>query len=256
MLQNTEEEFEIHERWFTLKDQEIVEPAQRSPEWFARRKGKLSGSKLSQFLFIKSQEDRVKFYEEVFEGRKRDPFTAEQQSWMSWGTKHEDTAMRILLTNVQNMYGMEAPMVQHSSIQWLASSPDGFYEFFDDSGAVYEQGVVEIKCPAKTKKATKKPTYYYIMQTYLEMACSGRDKVIFCSWGKDKCRAWRMTWDDELWGVLSTLIHDFRVTKTDKALSFDDWKLLQYRLLEACHRICDEATPLHEGDGWDSEYVE
>ena len=58
---------------FSLKDQGITEPEQRSPEWFERRRNKLTGSKLSQFLFIKTQDERVQLFEEVFEGRKRSP---------------------------------------------------------------------------------------------------------------------------------------------------------------------------------------
>ena len=73
-----------HDRFFSLQDQCIYEPPQRTPEWFALR-APLSGSKLSNFLFCKDDEERVKWYEEVFEGRQRDPFTEEQKGWMEWG---------------------------------------------------------------------------------------------------------------------------------------------------------------------------
>ncbi len=240
-----------HDRFFSLGDQDIKEPEQRSPEWFARRKGKLSGSKLSNFMFIKSEAELTKMYEEVFEGRKKDPFTEEQQKWMQWGCEHEDTALKCLLDNTPNLYAMEAPMVQHTTIPWMASSPDGFYEFFDENGDVYEDGCIEIKCPAKKKKCNTKPTYYYIPQTYLEMGCSGKNKVIFCSWGPDNCKAWKMQWTDDVWVPLSQMIHDFKVRKTDKALPFDEWKILQHNLLMACHNVCDNASePMHPPEGW------
>ena len=244
----------LHDRFFSLKDQNITEPEQRSPEWFERRRNKLTGSKLSQFLFIKTQDDRVKLYEEVFEGRKRSPFTDEQQKWVKWGCDHEDHALKVLLDNAPNMYAMEAPMVQHSSCTWVASSPDGFYELVDDIGNVYEKGCIEIKCPGKKKKANTKPTYYYVLQMYLEMACSGNDKVIFCSWGPDACRAWKLEWNNELWELLSTMMDDLKNTKSSRALPFDKWSMLQYRLKSACHSACNEATPLFEGDGWDPQF--
>ena len=104
------------------------------------------------------------------------------------------------------------------------------------------------------KKANTKPTYYYVLQMYLEMACSGKDKVIFCSWGPDACRAWKLKWNDELWELLSTMMDDLKNTKSSRALPFDQWSMLQYRLKSACHSACNEATPLFEGDGWDPQF--
>lgn len=246
----------LHDRFFSLQDQGIKQPEQRSPEWFEARKNKLTGSKLSQFLFIKSQDERVELYEQVFEGRKRAPFTAEQQKWVQWGCEHEDHALKVMLDNIPNMLAMEAPMVQHSTCKWIASSPDGFYELNDAIGNAFEKGCIEIKCPGKKRKANTKPTYYYVLQMYLEMACSGNDKVIFCSWGPDACRAWKLHWNDELWGMLCAMMEDLKNTKTAKALSWEDWNVLQYRLKTACHNACNEATPLFEGDGWDPQYTE
>lgn len=240
----------LHDRFFSLDDQGIVEPAQKSPEWFARRKGKLSGSKFSQLLFLNTQEDRMKYYEEVFEGRPKSPFPEHVKKYMNWGNEHEDTAMAVLLQNMPNMYAMEAPMVQHSEIPWLASSPDGFYELFDSVGNTYEKGCIEIKCPAKKKKANDKPTYYYVPQMFMEMACSGNNKVIFCSWGLDTCRAWKMEWTDDVWVPLSNLIMEFKNSKKGEA-SWETYKVLQYRLKRACMDLCNNATPLFEGNGWD-----
>ena len=85
-----------HERFFSLADQNIREPEQRSKEWFERRKHKITGSKLSQWLFCDTDEDRIRLYEETFEGRKKPPFPEEAKKYMAWGTKNEDTAMESL----------------------------------------------------------------------------------------------------------------------------------------------------------------
>ena len=144
-----------HERFFSLTQQGINEPQQRTPEWFEKRKNKLSGSKLSNFLFCKTDEERLIWYEEVFEGRKKPPFTDEQLDYMAWGSKHEDTAMLAFLERKQDIMAFEAPHVQHNSVEWLSATPDGFYQIFDTSEEdlkITDQGILEIKCPGKSKK--------------------------------------------------------------------------------------------------------
>lgn len=237
-----------HERFYSLADQNIKEPIQRSREWFERRKGKLSGSKLSQFLFCDSDEDRIRFYEETFEGRKKPPFPDEAKKYMLWGTEHEDTAMETLLDHMPNIITMEAPMVQHSTVKYLAASPDGFFEDLSTG----DKGIVEIKCPGKRKKANGKVTYYYVPQMYLEMACSGKRQAMFCSWGLDCCRAWTLKWDDKMWASLCHMFDVFRRTKDPtNAATHEDFVLAQYNLKKNCHRVVENATLLcATDDGW------
>tara|TARA_B100000902_G_scaffold390803_1_gene440367 strand:- start:1129 stop:1872 length:744 start_codon:yes stop_codon:yes gene_type:complete len=237
-----------HDRFFNLQDQNIIEPAQRSREWFERRKGKLSGSKLSQFIFCDTNEDRVRMYEEIFEGRKKPPFPEEAKKYMLWGTEHEDTAMKTLLDHMPNIITMEAPMVQHTQVKYLAASPDGFFENMETG----DRGIVEIKCPGKRKKANSKVTYYYVPQMYLEMACSGKRQALFCSWGLDTCRAWMLQWDDEMWASLSNMFDVFRRTKDPtNTATWEDFTLAQYNLKKNCHRCVDNATLLcSSSEGW------
>lgn len=240
----------IHPRFYSLQEQDIRVPAQRTPEWFDMRRGKLSGSKLSNFLFIKSLDEAVTMYKEVFEGQKKPEFTAEQKSWCDWGSKHEDEAMYNLLENLNDIYVFEAPMVQHSETIFLASSPDGFYEKYDKRGECIESGVVEIKCPAKAKKASTKVTYYYVPQMYMEMACSGRTTAIFCSWGPKKTRAWKLRWDDNVWCKLCDTIDVFRNIKNYE--TYDKFGLSQFHLKRACHQAVEDAELLGE---WDSAKI-
>ena len=240
-----------HERFFSLTDQGIEEPAQRTPAWFAMRKGRLSGSKLSRFLFCKTDEERIAFYEEVFEARERPPFTAEQLGWMAWGSKHEDTALKEFLIRKPDIVAYEAPCVLHGSIPWLSSTPDGFYEIFDSSKeemVVLDTGIIEIKCPAKSKKCNTKVTYYYVPQMFLEMCVSDHKNAIFVSWGPKMLRAWRFEWDDEYWRVLSNMMDNFKNTKNGS--DYESFQRCQFELRRECHRIADNAKPLFKGDGW------
>ena len=234
-----------HERFFSLADQNIREPEQRSKEWFERRKHKITGSKLSQWLFCDTDEDRIRLYEETFEGRKKPPFPEEAKKYMAWGTANEDTAMESLLNHVPDLLTMEAPMIQHTSIPYLAASPDGFFELGD------ERGIVEIKCPGKTKKANKRVTWYYVPQMYLEMACSGRKTAMFVSWGQDTCRAWRLFWDEDMWAALSMMIDVFMRTKDpSNVATYDDFLQAQFNLKKNCLRCVDNATAVSPDEGW------
>lgn len=239
-----------HERFHSLDDQGIKVPKQRSQEWFFMRKGKLSGSKLSQFLFLKSFEEYKIFYEEIWEGRQKPAFTEEQKEWVKWGCDNEDTAMEQLLRNVPDIVAFEAPMVQHNEVIYLASSPDGFYDQYKN-GEVVETGIIEIKCPGKRKCASTNVTYYYVPQMYMEMACSGRRNAIFCSWGPKYTRAWKIKWDDNVWNALCIMIETFRQIKTGEET--DVWNKLQmcqFHLKRLCHQVVDSAIPLHDGSGW------
>lgn len=241
-----------HNRFYSLQDQGIKVPKQRSPEWFHMRKGKLSGSKLSQFLFIDTIDDFIIMFEEIWEGRKKPAFTEEQKKWVEWGCKYEDTAMENLLNNVKDIYVFEAPMVQHGDVLYLSASPDGFYDQFDPvTNEVIETGIIEIKCPGKKKKASTNVTYYYVPQMYMEMAVSGRRNAIFCSWGPKTTRAWKIKWDDNVWNALCCMIDQFRNVKHgDKLKNWEKLQMCQFHLKRLCHQVVDSALPLHTDKGW------
>ena len=239
-----------HERFFSLQDQCIYEPPQRTPEWFALR-APLSGSKLSNFLFCKDDEERIKWYEEVFEGRKRDPFTEEQKGWMEWGRDHEDGALVEFLNKMTNVMAFEAPCQKHSSCDWLSATPDGLYQIYDENAddlVVFEEGIIEIKCPARLKKCNTKVTYYYVPQMFLEMACTGKKKAIFISWGPKMLRAWKIEWSDEYWRILCNMMYNFKETKTGS--DYDSFRMCQFDLKRECHRVVSQSVPLHPGKGW------
>lgn len=239
-----------HDRFFSLADQQIQEPEQRTPAWFEARKNKLTGSKLASLMFCDSDDDRIRIYEEIFEGRKKEPFPEQAKQYMKWGQDHEDIALGSILNHMPNIVAFEAPMVQHSSCNYLAASPDGLFENTDTG----EEGIIEIKCPAKKKKASTTVTYYYVPQMYLEMACAGRRKAMFISWGLDYTRAWQLDWDDDMWQCLCDMIDTFKRTKEGK--TWDDFSLAQYKLRQACNKCVENAKPLHQESGWPTASAE
>ena len=97
---------------------------QLTPEWFAQRKGRLTGSKLSNFFFIKTKEEYDNYYAVVFEGAPREPFSDQAKVYMQYGRDHEDVAICSFLNDapktVGDIYFAEAPF---TSTQTPLSEP-------------------------------------------------------------------------------------------------------------------------------------
>lgn len=221
---------------------------QLSDEWFKQRKGRLTGSKLSNFCFIKDEEEYNDYYGIVFEGKPKPPFTAQQLGYMEYGRKHEDVAVCAFLDDapeqVGDIYIAESPFYRHSDPS-VGASPDGTYAIFNE-GAIVEEGVIEIKCPGKPpNRPYTKWKYYYVPQTYWECACTGHRNIITISWGPRNMRAWRYKWDDEYWNILCNIVKAFV-----NHVPYEEFSNLQADLIEASHRVAENATPLHTGTGW------
>tara|TARA_B110000977_G_scaffold191313_1_gene263239 strand:+ start:119 stop:1147 length:1029 start_codon:yes stop_codon:yes gene_type:complete len=222
---------------------------QLTPEWFQQRKGRLTGSKLSNFCFIKTEEEYDNYFAVVFEGAPREPFSDQAKGYMQWGRDHEDVAICNFLDvapkTLGDIYFAESPFFKHSDPS-LGASPDGTYAIYGEDGKIVEEGVVEVKCPGK---APNRPyphwKYYYVMQTFWECACAGHKNVIAISWGPRNMRAWRYSWDDAYWKVLSNIVTGFR-----NHVPYEEFKVLQAELIAASNAICDKAENLHPGKGW------
>lgn len=132
----------------------------------------------------------------------------------------------------------EAPFFAHE-ISYLGASPDGIYAIYDGD-KIKEQGVIEVKCPAKQRRPYSKFKHYYIAQTYAEMACSGLRSTIAISWGPRNMRVWRWRWDDEVWNVVSNIIEGFRLH-----VPYDQFRELQHDLEVVSYKVSKEAECLH-----------
>ena len=120
----------------------ISEVEQKSPEWLQERLGKITGTLSKKVhgrewknLIYHMIDDEVNGYIENFGFESDD---------MAWGNMQEPFARaereRILGVKIQ-----EAGLLINETHDWIAISPDGFYE--DEKGIVYE----EFKCPTTAK---------------------------------------------------------------------------------------------------------
>ena len=227
----------------SLEEQNLDVPEQRTPAWFKLRKNRLTGSRLSEFNFINTEERLRQYYDIIFNGGKKDPFTEEQLGWMKYGVENEPIATECFVKAFPEYVILECPFYPHSD-EKIGASPDGeYYKVVD--GKVVETGIIEIKTPAKTKRPYPKVKDYYISQMYFEMAVTGERNAIFISWGPRCMRAWKLVWDDHYWQCLSNLLHGFN----DPKLPFETFLDLKHALLDAQQVVIENSIPLHQGKG-------
>lgn len=221
---------------------------QLSDEWFNMRSGRLTGSKLSNFLFIKDESEYNDYYEIIYKGRVKPPFSKEALGYMAYGREHEDVAICSFLNDapeyVGDIYIAESPFYKHTE-PTVGASPDGTYAIYKD-GNIVEEGVIEIKCPGKPpNRPYSKWKHYYVPQTYWEMSCTGHRNVIAISWGPRNMRAWRYRWDDNYWHILCNIVKAFQ-----SHVPYSEFLELQCDLIDASHKIVKNAEPLHPEKGW------
>lgn len=226
-----------------LKLQHGIE--QCTPAWFKQRKGRLTGSKYTNFYFINSEEEYEAYWQQVWAGGPRKPFSDEAKGYMEYGKTHEDIALSFFLEqrSIGDIYVAEAPFFRHT-LDYLGASPDGIYAIYDGKD-IKEQGVIEIKCPAKHRRPYAHFKHYYVAQTYAEMACSGLRNTIAISWGPRNMRAWRWKWDEKVWNVVSNIIEGFRTH-----VPYAQFKELQHELETVSHAVSNNAECLHQGSGF------
>lgn len=176
---------------------------QRSAEWFAERRGKFTGSQISN-LMVRGQSKSEIFgksalgyiakvaMERVFDPSTLTEYDREQfdrindtatTAVMQWGIDHEDEA-RSLISLCEPYDVIECGSIAHPSMPFFAASPDALLQDGDKTG------VLEIKCPklstygeytlnitdAESLKKLK-PEYYW--QVVAEMAVTDSEFAVF-----------------------------------------------------------------------------
>lgn len=152
---------------------------QRTPEWFAARLGKVTGSRVAD-LMAKTKSgysaSRANYMAELICER----LTGEQaerfsNAAMQWGTDCEPQAREAyaFLTDAEVL---EAGLVIHPAIADFGASPDGL---------IGDAGLIEIKCPntathIETLLSETVPAKY-VTQMQAQMACTGRAWCDFVS---------------------------------------------------------------------------
>jgi putative phage-type endonuclease len=157
----------------------MSEIEQGTPEWFAARLGKATGSRIADIIaktktgYSTSRANyAAQLVCERLTGKVAESFT---NAAMQWGTETEPLARAAYEVKTGEMVD-QVGFVDHPSIENSGASPDGLVGLF---------GMLEIKCPntathIETLLSQQVPTKY-ITQMQWQMACAGRQWCDFVS---------------------------------------------------------------------------
>ena len=147
---------------------------QRSPEWFAARKGRVTGSVVGAILGLSPYMSR----DDVMRAMVRDYHGAESEFEgnvaTQWGVFHEAGAIQDFQMDTGRKV-VECGFFEHE--EWLGASPDGL---------IGDDALIEVKCPfgkrdgGEHKSIDDLPHYYAQMQ--VQMFVTGRKMTYFWQW--------------------------------------------------------------------------
>ncbi|XP_076892528.1 uncharacterized protein LOC143544279 [Bidens hawaiensis] len=185
-------------------------PAQRSEEWFALRRDKLTTSAFSTALgFWKGKRRYELWHEKVFVTDMESMIIPEAIRAMEWGVNNELKAIE----SYKNITGREVSLLgfathSQSKFDWIGASPDGLLGCFPNLG------ILEVKCPFNKGKPelalpwTKMP-YYYMPQVQGQMEVLDRNWVDLYCWTLNGSTIFRVCRDREYWSLIHGILREF-----------------------------------------------
>lgn len=154
---------------------------QRSEEWFAARRGKVTASKVGDILatirngnWAASRRNyAAQLITERLTGKDPEPYTNE---YIQWGIEQEVPA-REAYTKKTGSFVTEVGFIDHPTIALAGASPDGLVD---------DDGLIEIKCPTTATHIERvlgaEIPEAYRLQMLWQMACTGRQWCDFVSY--------------------------------------------------------------------------
>jgi len=241
-------EVEMSERFCALGDDDALphilealdQTPQRTPAWFKRRSHRLSGSKLSQLLFIQDADQLAVYREEVLGLRPRPPLDERGKKNVKWGIGNEPNATATTMHHMKDIRVWDMGFEIHPTHEWFGSSPDGVVHW---PGLGY--GALEIKCSTKINaKGVNVPHQgvpaYYIGQLHAEMRCMPIANVnwtLFVSWSTSKTKMYMVHFDEAYFAILWDVMIDFMAGD----MPFEAWKAKQDMLRAAGTEVARKA---------------
>ena len=168
---NKKNEMIYSERKEKLKKLKLLDlPEQRSPEWYAMRKEKLTASSIASAIgkcHFTTREELIlsKIEDKPYESN---PIT-------EWGVKYEDIAI-LFYEELYNVKVVYFGLIPHPTFKAFGASPDGICD--DTGNDEYVSRMVEIKCPPK-RKFTKTCPPHYLMQVQGQLEVCDLDHCDF-----------------------------------------------------------------------------
>jgi putative phage-type endonuclease len=154
---------------------------QRSEEWFAARKSRITGSMVGAILGLDPNCTRDEAMRRMVRAHHGLPSEFVGNIATQWGVMHEQEAKEEFEYE-NKVEVLPASFVVHPELTWLGASPDGY---------VFEDWLLEVKCPfglrdklppIPFKTVEEQPHYHAQMQ--IQMFVTGRVACYFWQWTK------------------------------------------------------------------------
>jgi len=243
----------------------IKYPAQRSPEWYIQRDGKITASDAGVVIGENKYEQPYR----MIVKKTRETFQNNEATYH--GKKYEDIA-KLVYEYRTNVQVKEFGMVEHPTVKCIGASPDGIVTPYKNDGVHLTDMVgrmLEIKVPLRRQICTKGeikgeicPIYYWD-QVQLQMECCDLDECDFwqctiCEYPNkdifinDTCKSepFRSKTTSLEKGLLIQLLPKNTITK----LGDDDYNKTVYESSNFIHPPKIEMTP-EECDQWVSSVL-
>jgi putative phage-type endonuclease len=142
--------------------------AQRTPEWYAVRRGLLTASDAASALDVKPYASyRGSARAELL--RKKVENAPLNNMFVAHGQRYEDEARDWAAAALGEVV-MDVGLVRHATLPWLAASPDG---------VTCTGRLLEIKCPLKRAIQPGRVPEHYVPQVQVQMEVCDVDQTIF-----------------------------------------------------------------------------
>ncbi|XP_031270080.1 uncharacterized protein LOC116128517 [Pistacia vera] len=182
---------------------------QRSDEWFALRRDKLTTSTFSTALgFWKGSRRAELWHEKVFASEVQ-PIEGSKRFAMEWGVLNEGAAIdRYKSITGRDVSSLGFAVHAEERLGWVGASPDGLLGCFPGGG------ILEVKCPYnKGKPETALPwstmPFYYMPQVQGQMEVMNREWVDLYCWTPNGSTIFRICRERDYWELIHGVLHEF-----------------------------------------------
>ncbi|KAK7399974.1 hypothetical protein VNO78_11172 [Psophocarpus tetragonolobus] len=187
----------------------LADVPQRSDEWFALRKDKLTTSTFSTALGFWKKSRRLELWQEKVFSSEAQIIEASKNSAMAWGTLNEAAAIeQYKKITGHEVSSMGFAVHSKQSYDWLGASPDGVL------GCSPQGGLLEVKCPynkGKPEAGLPWPSmpFYYMPQVQGQMEIMDCEWVNLYCWTPNGSTIFRVLRDPEYWNLIHEILREF-----------------------------------------------
>jgi hypothetical protein len=166
---------------------------------------------------------------------------------MAWGSKHEDTAVNVIVDSIPRSHFFECPMIPIDDV--YAASPDGAIVVLNEDESTSWWANVEIKCPgggvgktpeemaAIVRKKWKTPAPYYMIQIHQEMVAQTTNETLFVVWTPLLTRMWRIPFNESFWNLCLDVLENFQVKNKDERIPYEVMQSKVQNLKSRCFGV-------------------